>query len=260
MLIRTCVLAVLSACALLNSRAHAQTWAMPNDFSSSQGQRNWFYGSRDSGGSFAQMPEYGTFPASWTAQWGPGGFWTFIAPNIMHPNGVTTSGERQSLNQSAVLRWVSPTRGSASISGRIAKQLPGGNGVDWSVVKNSTQTLASVALAGDDAVGQTYQAVVRVRPGDSIDFVLDAHEGNDGGDSTLYTTSITVCAADLDDGSSSGTPDGGVDVADLVYFFARFEAGDLAADLDDGSGTGVPDLAVDIDDFIYFLQRFDQGC
>ena len=263
MKLRAFVLAAAVVPAMLgavSSRASAQTWSMPADFSPTQGQRNWFYGYRNEGGVFTQMSQYGLFPASWTSQWGSGGFWTLVAPNLMHPNGATTSGQRQGVNQSAVLRWVSPTRGSAAISGTIAKQLPGGNGVDWSVVKNGTQSLASFTLAGDNAFGQSFQSIVRVRPGDTIDFMLGAHEGNDGGDLTIYTVAITVCQGDLDDGTNTGQGDGAVTIDDLIYFLDRYEAGDLSADLDDGSGNGVPNLAVDVDDFVYFILRFDAGC
>jgi hypothetical protein len=61
------------------------------------------------------------------------------------------------------------------------------------------------------------------------------------------------CAADLDDGSGSGTPDGAVDGEDTIYFFAGFDSSHLSADLD-GSG------GVDGDDVILFFARWDSGC
>ncbi len=68
------------------------------------------------------------------------------------------------------------------------------------------------------------------------------------------------CIADVDDGGGSGTPDGAVDISDLLYFLALFDAGDSEADVDDGSSTGTPDGGVDISDLLYFLLRFDAGC
>ncbi len=68
------------------------------------------------------------------------------------------------------------------------------------------------------------------------------------------------CLADVDDGSFSGTPDGGVTIDDLLYYLFIFEQGLLAADLDDGSSTGTPDSGVTIDDLLYFLIRFEDGC
>ncbi len=73
-------------------------------------------------------------------------------------------------------------------------------------------------------------------------------------------TILPDCPADLDNGTGTGTPDGGVDTSDLLYFLALFEAGNLGADLDNGSGTGTPDGGVGIDDLLYFLVRFDAGC
>ncbi len=68
------------------------------------------------------------------------------------------------------------------------------------------------------------------------------------------------CIADVDDGTGTGTPDGGVDIADLLYYLSLFEAGNLDADVDDGTGTGTPDNGVDISDLLYFLVRFGAGC
>jgi hypothetical protein len=80
----------------------------------------------------------------------------------------------------------------------------------------------------------------------------------------LYVGNQTIppqaCPADLDDGSGTGTHDNAVDINDLIYFIARFEAGSIAADLDNGSMTGTPDQAVTIDDLLFFLVRFEAGC
>lgn len=79
-----------------------------------------------------------------------------------------------------------------------------------------------------------------------------------------YTTTdvqfLDACWADLDDGSLTGRPDGGVTIEDLVFFLRAFEAGTLEADLDDGSMNGIPDEGVTIDDLIFFLVHFEAGC
>jgi hypothetical protein len=96
----------------------------------------------------------------------------------------------------------------------------------------------------------------------TLDFaLLDA--GNNwwwGIDNVVVDARIPACRADLDNGSTTGTPDGGVDISDLLYFLARFEAGDVQADLDNGSGTGTSDGGVDISDLLFFLVRFEAGC
>lgn len=71
---------------------------------------------------------------------------------------------------------------------------------------------------------------------------------------------IVICTADVDDGTGSGIPDGGVTIDDLLFYLAVFDAGDIRADVDDGSGSGTTDGGVTIEDLLYFLQRFDRGC
>jgi hypothetical protein len=76
----------------------------------------------------------------------------------------------------------------------------------------------------------------------------------------LSVTTPATCPADLDNGTGSGTPDGGVDINDLLYFLTTFEAGAAAADLDNGTFTGTPDGGVDINDLLFFLVHFEAGC
>jgi hypothetical protein len=80
----------------------------------------------------------------------------------------------------------------------------------------------------------------------------------------LYATPQTIpgprCVADMDNGTGSGTPDGGVTIDDLLYYLGVLAAGAPRADVDDGTGSGTPDGGVTIDDLLYYLLRFDAGC
>ncbi len=78
--------------------------------------------------------------------------------------------------------------------------------------------------------------------------------------SDAAVVSVGGCPADVDDGSGSGAPDGGIDINDLLYFLTQYEAGNVAADLDDGTGTGTPDGGVDINDLLFFLAHYEAGC
>ncbi len=80
------------------------------------------------------------------------------------------------------------------------------------------------------------------------------------GNSTSNPVVLTVCVADIDDGTGTGACDLGVTIDDLIYYLGVFELGDVGADVDDGSGTGMPDGGVTIDDLIYYLTRFEAGC
>ncbi len=73
---------------------------------------------------------------------------------------------------------------------------------------------------------------------------------------------VATCPADLDDGTGAGTPDGGVNIDDLVYFVTQFAAGEIGADLDDDGdpGVGVPDGGVTIEDLLFFLAHLAEGC
>ena len=124
------------------------------------------------------------------------------------------------------------------------------NGSVWGTVSGSTTDVLSVqtdALAPSLAAGLNFRCDV----------------GNACGSATSAAASVTVvtcCPADLDDGTGTGTPDGGVDINDLLYFLVQYEAGTIAADLDDGSGTGTPDGGVDINDLLFFLTHYEAGC
>ncbi len=76
----------------------------------------------------------------------------------------------------------------------------------------------------------------------------------------MVAAGVPMCPADLDDGSGLGHPDMGVDVNDLLFFLAAYEAGDLRADMDDGSGNGTFDNGVDVNDLLYFLGHYEGGC
>jgi hypothetical protein len=86
--------------------------------------------------------------------------------------------------------------------------------------------------------------------------------GATAGDYAIIEVSNPGCPADLDNGSGTGTPDGGVDINDLLYFLITFENGSVEADLDnDGDpAVGTPDGGVDINDLLFFLARFESGC
>ncbi len=71
---------------------------------------------------------------------------------------------------------------------------------------------------------------------------------------------VVPCPADFDDGTASGTPDGGVTIDDLLYFLALYADGALAADLSSPATPGTPDGGVTIDDLLYYLDRYEGGC
>lgn len=103
---------------------------------------------------------------------------------------------------------------------------------------------AEVTSIGDDANGELYITAIH----------------NNVGGAVYKIVANAPCPADVDDGTGTGTPDGGVTIDDLLFYLAMFELGVPGADLDNGSGTGTPDGGVTIDDLLFYLSRFEQGC
>ncbi len=137
-------------------------------------------------------------------------------------------------------------------------------------------TIAAIALAAPSAFGQLQINWHTVDGGGGVSsaggFTLHGTIGQHDAGNSLSAGGFTLeggfwsvggsapCVADVDDGSGTGTPDGGVTIVDLLYYLVLFDSGDIRADVDDGSGTGTPDGGVTIDDLLYFLVRFDAGC
>ena len=61
------------------------------------------------------------------------------------------------------------------------------------------------------------------------------------------------CRCDYDDGSGTGTPDGGCTIDDFIYWLRLYADGDACADIDDGTMTHTSDGGVTIDDLLYYL-------
>ena len=69
------------------------------------------------------------------------------------------------------------------------------------------------------------------------------------------------CICDYDDGSGTGTPDGGRGtIEDLLYYLQIFSKGSICADFDDGSNTGTPDGGVTIEDLFFVLFHWECAC
>lgn len=94
----------------------------------------------------------------------------------------------------------------------------------------------------------------------SNDGVYDVVVSTSCGSTASNVASLTVCYADVDDGTGTGTCDGGVTIEDLLYYLVIFDAGLIRADVDDGTSSGTPDGGVTIDDLLYYLDRFSTGC
>lgn len=78
----------------------------------------------------------------------------------------------------------------------------------------------------------------------------------------LVWTRPLPCAADLDDDGSFAnglSRDNAVDANDLLTFVVGFENGSSLVDLDDGTDTGTPDGAVDVSDLLFSSRGLRRG-
>jgi hypothetical protein len=142
-------------------------------------------------------------------------------------------------------------------------EISSNGGSSWTPLETvlpTTDTRGGWIFKSFDLSGTTLTATMRLR------FTASDFNPQSQGEAAVDDVLITghncpaTCPADVDDGSGTGTPDGGVTIDDLIYYLSLFENGDIGADVDDGSGTGTPDGGVTIDDLIYYLTRFEAGC
>lgn len=123
--------------------------------------------------------------------------------------------------------------------------------------------LAQFQLAGGQLVLGDRISLLAAGGGLAINNVvaLDVAAGGTNTMTILDSRSFPVpCIADVDDGTGTGTPDGGVGIEDLLYYLGLYDAGSVFADVDDGTGTGTPDGGVGIEDLLFYLERYDAGC
>jgi hypothetical protein len=146
------------------------------------------------------------------------------------------------------------------------------SGTDWTanhsngVLTWSTETEAQNPNANAIRWGTTYnfRFDADVAPADSGNVTIGLWRSGSPALASVQAAAqvpgLPNCVADVDDGSGTGTPDGGVTIDDMLYYLTIFEAGSIDADVDDGSGAGTPDGGVTIDDLLYYLTRFEAGC
>lgn len=123
------------------------------------------------------------------------------------------------------LLWSSPLTFSAS---DISVTRTGGAAVPFSVSGSGTAFML-ISFA-QPLVNNTYTITVRDTARSTGGVQIDGDANGITGGNLVFTMAhanctATNCVADVDDGTATGTPDGGVTIEDLLYFLQRFEAG-----------------------------------
>ncbi|HMP81360.1 MAG TPA: hypothetical protein PKA41_01485, partial [Verrucomicrobiota bacterium] len=125
------------------------------DFSATQGSNNWYYGYYPAPGNDLSLAVFveldGFIDNYWhhASVWFPP--WTAIDNISLHPNGTNSIGGEEW----AVKRWVSPDSMTVNLSGLIAKDDLGGNGVTAYIVLDGT-VIYTTPIAPNDTVGVTF--------------------------------------------------------------------------------------------------------
>jgi uncharacterized protein (TIGR03437 family) len=169
------------------------------DFSSTQGANNWYYGYFPSGNvnAFTLLPVYNPSSNWWQhTTFGPP--WTIIAAGSgFHPNSVDDGGEEW-----ATRRWMSTLSGTAKITGHLAKNdtNPASTGVYGRIYKNHN-LIYEHFIAGTDGTGVDYSITAPMSPGDILDFAVAPNGNNDSNDSTLFSSSIILTTSPISPGS-----------------------------------------------------------
>src|SRR6185295_15907394 len=115
-------------------------------------------------------------------------------------------------------------RGTASDAhlARWTLQYTGGPSHGWTTIASGNSNVVNGVLANWNTAGlPNCSYTVRLIASDQSGMNCSGYTNQ-----TEYDVSIRLgCTADVDDGSSSGVPDGGVGIEDLLFFLSRFNAG-----------------------------------
>lgn len=155
------------------------------DFSATQGNNGWTYGSYTTNTSttFIRAETY-----SATAV--PGGVWWQGSPS--NANAVMKDWQHPGVSQPSVRRWTASADGSVVLAGTLAKQDPnGGNGVRGDILVNGV-VVWSRTIAFNDTTGGNYSVPVTIKSGDIVDFAVYAVNNHHSYDTTKFSATITA--------------------------------------------------------------------
>ena len=159
-----------------------------NDFSSTQGAKNWYYGYFPGGNvnAFTQLPTFSTSSFWWQhTTFNPPLTWVGSG-SLARPNGANSGGEEW-----AVREWVSSYAAAAIVNGQLRKDdtNPASTGVYGRIYLNH-QLVYEQFVAGTDGVGVSYSLPLTLRAGDTLDFAV-APNGVDLNDRTYFSSTIS---------------------------------------------------------------------
>ncbi len=185
--------------------ATVPTYDLAADYSSRQGQKNWF--NRQWDGSTYTDLSWEPLDYRWK---GTQAYNNIHAPNLMHPDASDT-----------VKAWAAPKPGAVNIKGSVAKaDSGGGDGIRARILRNGQQIWPAAgwqSIAATDRIGAVIDVTIQVAQGDVLSFVVNrGSAGNHSYDLTNWKSTIRytgttdpdlVGAWPFNEASGSGTSD-----------------------------------------------------
>ncbi|CAI6076761.1 right-handed parallel beta-helix repeat-containing protein [Cohnella sp. JJ-181] len=156
----------------------ADIYAAPQDFSTAQGKSQWFY--QKSAGSVYSNLAYNAADKRWQAA--ADASYPWVNKDAMHP----------SKDFDAVLKWVSPGRGTVAISGTVKEGNDQGDGILAAIKKDKTTLWSDVVTT---TTGKTHSLRdIAVEKGTAIYFQVNSRASMNN-DHTMWDPEVTFTAA-----------------------------------------------------------------
>lgn len=165
----------------VNAAAATTSYQASTGFTSTQVQNNWYY-QQGSGNTYSDLT-YNTSASRWDLNQS----YPWVSSNAQHPGNSADS----------VRTWISPGKGTITISGSITKGSADGDGIQASIKKDNTTlwTQKITTTADQNPTGVTQIAVVK---GTQIHFVVNKVQSISF-DHTLWNPTITYTASSTPD-------------------------------------------------------------
>src|SRR3989338_4613507 len=167
------------------------------DFSSTQGQRNWYYLESNGNQMVYDLLDDPLTGYDTSNSWR--GLEVFSPPRV-NWNRLWASKGHPERTLDVVRRWVAPGAGTIHITGNASDGFPTGDGVDVFIKKNGA-ILWQGTVENENTAGIIYDINTSVSSNDNIDFVINKR-GNNIGDITNFDPSIDF----VSDASTNSNP------------------------------------------------------
>ena len=133
---------------------------------------DWRYGYGEFDAKTKQLNKFETLPFFTGTAWQGGAAWPDPALGWLQ---LTATGGHagNTLKQPVVRRWVSPVKGTVSISGKVSHERAPGHGIRAYILSSRHGVLGSWTLHNKSA--EAKRDNIAVQPGDTLDFIVSIH-------------------------------------------------------------------------------------